>query len=141
MTNVGPIFQLLVNNWRRTEAFHLWNVDIGSRPILWWAFTIPHVFAWTVIYGGSLMMDLPELLGCKQVYYDVNDLAPPLSYKTIELSEFYSRLRHPSFTGFLIIFWCTNCMRWVAKLSYNQRSSINKARYFTAWTVCFWPLF
>jgi hypothetical protein len=44
-------------------------------------------------------MDLAELLGIKQVYYEINDLAPPLSYKSVPLKRLFSHVRHPSFIG------------------------------------------
>lgn len=100
---------ILLKNWKSTQS-NLWFVDVESSPTLWWTYVSAHIVSWIVIYGGSLLMDLPELVGLKQVYYDVNDLAPPMSYKSRELRSFYGRMRHPSFVGLSVVLWITNCM-------------------------------
>lgn len=104
-------FQFLLEKWQSTPSFILWNVNVESSQILWWTFVSIHAFAWAVIYGGSLIMDLPELIGVKQVYYDVSNLLPPLDYKSTQLVRFYGHVRHPSFVGLSVILWCTNLMR------------------------------
>ncbi|XP_053686642.1 nurim homolog [Sabethes cyaneus] len=101
---------ILLKNWKTTQSYQLWFVDVQQSPTLWWTFVTAHILAWTVIYGGSLLMDLPELIGLKQIYYDINDLAPPMSYKSRELRHFYERLRHPSFVGLSVVLWITNSM-------------------------------
>ncbi|KXJ74099.1 nurim homolog [Aedes albopictus] len=110
--NIGTAYCLLImlKNWKTTQSYQLWYVDVESSPVLWWTFVSAHIVSWVVIYGGSLLMDLPELIGLKQIYYDVNDLAPPMSYKSRELRSFYGRLRHPSFVGLSVVLWITNSM-------------------------------
>lgn len=56
-------------------------------------------------------MDLPEILGIKQIYYDIQGLGEPFLYKARSLSRLLSNIRHPSYVGFSLIFWITNLMR------------------------------
>lgn len=136
------IFQFLLKQWLPIPTCALWSVDVGSSNTLWWAFVLIHALCWTIIYGGSVIMDLPELLGIKQVcscqikkyivqilykflfpnvwflfvkqvYYDINKLLPPMVYKSRDLVRLYSHVRHPSFFGLSIILWATNIMRFV----------------------------
>lgn len=89
----------------------MWQIDVEAKPALWWTFVLIHGFAWTIIYGGSVLMDLPELIGLKQVYYDINKLLEPIAYKSTELRKLYGHVRHPSFVGLSTVLWCTNLMR------------------------------
>lgn len=61
------LLQFLLNNWQPVPSIVLWNVDVESSNTLWWAFVLTHVVAWTIIYGGTVILDLAELLGVKQV--------------------------------------------------------------------------
>lgn len=110
--NIASAYCLLImmKNWKTTQSYQLWHVDVESSPILWWTFVSAHIVSWLVIYGGSVLMDLPELVGLKQIYYDLHDLAPPMSYKSRELQILYARLRHPSFVGLSVTLWITNSM-------------------------------
>ncbi|KAL9702019.1 hypothetical protein quinque_005460 [Culex quinquefasciatus] len=101
---------ILLKNWKTTQSYQLWFVDVQSSSTLWWTFVAAHILSWVVVYAGSLLMDLPEMIGLKQIYYDVNDLAPPMSYKSRELRSLYNRMRHPSFVGLSVVLWITNCM-------------------------------
>lgn len=101
---------ILLKNWKTTQSYQLWHINVQQSSTLWWTFVAVHILSWIVIYGGSLLMDLPELIGLKQIYYDINDLAPPMSYKSRELRHFYERLRHPSFVGLSVVLWITNSM-------------------------------
>lgn len=55
-------------------------------------------------------MDPVELLGVKQTYYDLHNYSEPLAYKSLELRNLYSHVRHPSFVGFTLILFVTNVM-------------------------------
>ncbi|XP_069686499.1 nurim homolog [Periplaneta americana] len=96
--------QCVMLYWHPIPWINLWNVDT-SGTVLWSVFTAAHCFAWCIIYSGSLMMDIAELLGIKQVFYYLRGLPDPVTYKSRELQRFYLHMRHPSFTGFLILFW------------------------------------
>jgi len=100
----------LLKNWISAQSIVLWQVDVGNSQVLWWLFVLVHAFAWIIIYGGSIIMDLPEILGIKQAYYDLKDYAAPIAYKSFELRHLYTHVRHPSFVGFSVILWATNLM-------------------------------
>ncbi|XP_031631224.1 nurim homolog [Contarinia nasturtii] len=101
---------LLIGKWERVPSLTLWNFDVESNQILYWVYFTLHFVAWIVIYGGSIVMDLPELTGVKQVYYDWNNLLHPLQYKSPQLVALYDHIRHPSFIGFSLILWFPNIM-------------------------------
>lgn len=96
---------LLLNQWQIIPSIALWKVDTSSNNVLWCIFTAAHVLAWSIIYSGCLMMDISELTGIKQVYYKFSSRPSPMVMKSKGLSRYYSHMRHPSFTGFLIILW------------------------------------
>lgn len=100
----------LIKNWYDANSIVLWQIDVTSSNVLWWTFMLIHGIAWMVIYGGSIIMDLPEILGLKQAYYDLKDYAPPMAYKSFELRHLYSHVRHPSFIGLTTILWAVNLM-------------------------------
>lgn len=53
--------------WTPTYSFVIWRIDSSLNPTFWWLWSVAHVLAWASIYGGSVLLDLPELLGIKQV--------------------------------------------------------------------------
>lgn len=61
-------FQLLITKWERVPIT-LWNLDTESSQTLCWLHYTVHTLAWIIIYGGSIVMDLPELIGVKQVCF------------------------------------------------------------------------
>uniref|UniRef100_A0A182KGP8 Nuclear envelope membrane protein n=1 Tax=Anopheles christyi TaxID=43041 RepID=A0A182KGP8_9DIPT len=102
---------LLLKNWQSPPTqYRLWFFEVEENHSLWWLMIGSHVLSWIVVYGGSLMVDLPELIGLKHVYYAMNDLAPPMSYKSRDLQDYYKRYRHPSFVALSIVLWLTNGM-------------------------------
>lgn len=92
------------------QSIVLWQIDVENSSALWWTFVTTHVLSWTIIYGGSIIMDLPELLGVKQAYNSLNDCPDPITYKAVQLRNLYAHVRHPSFLGFTIILFATNVM-------------------------------
>ncbi|KMZ02948.1 nurim homolog [Drosophila simulans] len=100
----------LIANWLPAQSIVLWQIDVEQSAPLWWTFVITHGICWVVIFGGSLVMDLPELLGVKQAYYDLKAYGPPISYKSGELRNLYAHVRHPSFVGLSVILFATNVM-------------------------------
>lgn len=61
--------QLLINNWKRVDLYNIWEWPIESYPIVNTFIFILHLVSWCMIYGGSLLMDTPEIFGIKQVSY------------------------------------------------------------------------
>uniref|UniRef100_D3TQ25 Nuclear envelope membrane protein n=1 Tax=Glossina morsitans morsitans TaxID=37546 RepID=D3TQ25_GLOMM len=100
----------LIKNWSSASSIVLWQVDVDRNEWIWWSFVTLHTLLWLIIAGGSVIMDLPEILGIKQVYYDIKNYAEPLAYKSFELRLLYDHIRHPSFIGLTIILWFTNLM-------------------------------
>jgi protein-S-isoprenylcysteine O-methyltransferase Ste14 len=109
--NVKISFQQLVQSWTFVDKWTLWNISAPDFSPTWWIFTVTHSILWSVIAFGSLLMDLPEIFGIKQIYYDIQGLNEPFSYKARSLSRLLSSIRHPSYVGFSLIFWITNLMR------------------------------
>ncbi|XP_062136673.1 nurim homolog [Drosophila sulfurigaster albostrigata] len=100
----------LVTNWLPAPSIVLWQFDVDESPALWWTFLIFHAICWLVIFGGCAMMDLQDLLGIKQAYYSLHNYSLPSAYKSPELHQLYSHVRHPSFVGFTLILFVTNVM-------------------------------
>lgn len=103
--------QILMKYWHPLLCGALWEIDTVNHPFWWWLFVLTHTAAWVVVYGGSVMMDLPEMLGVKQVYYHVQGLPSPLTQKSAYLVRLYSHLRHPSFSALTLILWFHPIMR------------------------------
>ncbi|KDR20549.1 nurim homolog [Zootermopsis nevadensis] len=96
--------QCVTQYWQPIPWLSLWHIDTSGR-VLWTVFTVVHCFAWCVIYIGTLMMDIGEMFGIKQVYYSLCGLPDPLTFKSRELRRFYLHMRHPSFIGFCALLW------------------------------------
>jgi len=95
--------QVLLKNWCISLDMTLWEIKYNS--IFYYTCVVTHVVVWLLIYIATVCMDISELLGLKQVYYSLKHLPNPLNQKSYELCQLYSHMRHPSFIGFLIIFW------------------------------------
>lgn len=113
---------------------------------IYWAFVISHTFAWSVICGGCVLYDLPELLGLSQVYNDISNCLPPLTYKSIDLRRLIGRVRHPSFLALTVILWVVNLMRYIMQFQFChsyieterifvQYFSLDRLILATLWTV------
>uniref|UniRef100_A0A1A9WE92 Nuclear envelope membrane protein n=1 Tax=Glossina brevipalpis TaxID=37001 RepID=A0A1A9WE92_9MUSC len=100
----------LIKNWSSAPSIVLWQIDVDSNEFMWWSFITLHSLLWIIIGGGSMIMDLPDILGIKQAYYDIKNYAEPLAYKSFELRVLYDHIRHPSFSGLTLILWFTNLM-------------------------------
>ncbi|XP_032672039.1 nurim homolog [Odontomachus brunneus] len=94
----------LINNWQQV-SFHFWYINISENNVLWVIFNSLHVFAWSFIYSGCIMMDIAELYGLKQVFYRLSGRNSPLDNKSNGLKRYMKHMRHPSFIGFLISLW------------------------------------
>ncbi|XP_059614995.1 nurim homolog [Phlebotomus argentipes] len=101
---------VLMHNWASAPGLIVWRLDVAKQDRLWWVFVLLHGFAWAIVCGGSLIMDLPEILGAKQIHHEANHLAPPILYKTAELRRLYGHVRHPSFVCITVILWAVNIL-------------------------------
>ncbi|XP_023235924.1 nurim homolog isoform X1 [Centruroides sculpturatus] len=97
--------QLLMIYWKSTTTLFLWKIDTLQNDLCWWTFTILHGIAWSFIYGGCLIMDLYEMIGIKQIYYDLRDLGNPRQCKSEHLLRLHDHCRHPSIICLIIILW------------------------------------
>ncbi|XP_020282554.1 nurim homolog [Pseudomyrmex gracilis] len=97
-------FHFLISKWQQTPAVTLWKIET-SNDITWMLFFGLHMFAWSIIYSGCIMMDIAELCGLKQVWYKICNRNNPLDTKSKELCRYIRHMRHPSLIGFLIILW------------------------------------
>lgn len=95
--------QVLMRCWQPVTISRLWNYSTSDNYLLWWVFTVVHMFAWFFIYAGCLVMDMPELMGIKQVYYCLQGWQSPLWNKSENLRRLYCHMRHPSFTAVTVI--------------------------------------
>ncbi|XP_014486471.1 PREDICTED: nurim homolog [Dinoponera quadriceps] len=98
------IVNFLINNWQQVPFYHFWHFSTSSSTVSI-LFNSLHVFAWSYIYSGCIMMDIAELYGLKQVFYRISGRNSPLDNKSTELKRYMNHMRHPSFTGFLIVLW------------------------------------
>jgi len=103
--------ELLIKNWNYTHNNMLWQFSIENHST-YWLYILAHTTSWILIYIGSICMDINELLGMKQVYYSLRGFPDPLYCKSPELRNLYVHMRHPSFIGFIVIFWFVPVMRF-----------------------------
>ncbi|XP_012279484.1 nurim homolog isoform X2 [Orussus abietinus] len=101
----AAVLHVLMNNWEYLQWITIWNVDVAYSNKLWLFFTALQFVGWFLVFCGCLVMDVSELVGLKQVMYKLSARPCPMSLKSREMQRFYSHMRHPSFTGFLIILW------------------------------------
>lgn len=111
--NIISSFVLLqmVDRWIIVDKWTLWRFNVEMYSSCWYIFVLAHSSFWLIIFGGSLLMDVPEILGIKQIYYDIKGLNHPSMYKAIQHNRLLTNVRHPSYIGFSLIFWITNMMR------------------------------
>jgi hypothetical protein len=101
----------MVERWIAADKWTLWSFEVRDYSALWFIHFFVHSTLWLIIFGGSLLMDLPEIFGIKQVYYDVKGLNDPSFYRAVPHNRLLSSIRHPSYIGFSLLFWITNVMR------------------------------
>ena len=101
----------MVENWTIANKWTLWSFAVEEYSPIWYIYVLSHATFWFIIFGGSLLMDVPEILGIKQVYYDVKGLNDPSLYKALQHNRLLASIRHPSYIGFSLLFWITNLMR------------------------------
>ncbi|XP_049861218.1 nurim homolog [Schistocerca gregaria] len=97
--------QVVFHYWQYVPWLTLWQIDTTQSSVKLWCFAVIHCCAWIMTYAGVINMDVLDLLGVKQVYFDINGWGQPDIYKSAELRRFYQHMRHPTFLGFLTIFW------------------------------------
>ncbi|CAH1106529.1 unnamed protein product [Psylliodes chrysocephalus] len=103
------ILLYILKHWKTTSSAVLWGFNLNYKPI-WWLYISIHAVAWIIIYVGNICCDVTELLGFKQVYYNMVNLPDPNLRKSQQLQRLNNHMRHPSFLAFALIFWLTPIM-------------------------------
>ncbi|XP_030756402.1 nurim homolog [Sitophilus oryzae] len=93
----------IMKSWL-TSTIVLWHLNLSYKPLSWIYFGV-HSVAWIIIYVANICTDVTELLGLKQIYYSIINLPEPNQRKSHRLRKLTSHMRHPSFLGFLMVFW------------------------------------
>jgi hypothetical protein len=101
----AAVLHLLISKWQSIPWLLFWNYNIVQNSKLLFIISALHFIGWSIIYSGCVMMDISELAGIKQVYYKISGRPRPMAMKSRELQRYFMHMRHPSFTGFLIILW------------------------------------
>lgn len=104
VTATAAVLWTVIKYWEATTSIVLWNLDLSYRPILWIYFGV-HSVAWIIIYVATICTDVTELLGIKQIYYNLINLPDPNLRKSYQLQKLGKHMRHPSFIGFFLILW------------------------------------
>lgn len=91
--------------WRRLPGVTIWSIDLATNKGYFWIYSIVHGICWAFICLGSLYVDLPELLGVKQLFRDASS-----TQASVELRRLRDHIRHPSINGLLVILWGANVM-------------------------------
>ena len=98
--------QWIMSRWDTLPGPAVWFIDTSERPLLWAFFFVLHVVCWVTVYGAALIMDFPELMGIKQVYYLCNlDADHPMLHKARTAQKFYKHMRHSGVLCIMIILW------------------------------------
>ena len=60
-------FKIVMICWSPVRSYNLWKIEITENSVTSFIFSSSEFLAWVFIYGGSLLLDFPELVGVKQV--------------------------------------------------------------------------
>ncbi|XP_066256060.1 nurim homolog [Euwallacea similis] len=103
ITATAAVLLVAIKYWT-FAPYVLWDINLNYKPVLYLYIGF-HCIAWTVIYVANVCTDVTELLGLKQVYYSIMNLPNPNLRKSLRLQKLNAHMRHPSFLGFLLVFW------------------------------------
>ncbi|OXU32295.1 hypothetical protein TSAR_007071 [Trichomalopsis sarcophagae] len=101
----AAVLHILISEWQPLPWASIWNFSTSENSKLWFLISAFHVIGWCIVYSGCVMMDISELAGIKQVYYKMSGRPRPMAVKSRELQRYFMHMRHPSFTGFLLVLW------------------------------------
>lgn len=114
------IMWFLIWKWEPIEGT-VWNVE---NTLLANALVAISILGWLTVCLSSFMINHFELLGLQQVWHYLRKSEPkPVTFK---LTGFYSIVRHPIMTGFILFFWATPHM---------TASHLVLASYFTLYVL------
>jgi len=93
---------LLITFWKPIEGLDLWTVDTQVNLVVWWSVSLAHVLMWYLIYNAAVLLDMPDLLGVKQLTIHLYQEEDRMSSS---LRRLYGHMRHPSFLALTLIFF------------------------------------
>jgi len=86
--------QILMTNWS-SSPLGLSPVWSTNNKLLIIILQIAQLLSWFYIISMMFVLDLPEFLGIKQVYFYVNDLGNVKETKTSSACDYMQKCRHP----------------------------------------------
>ncbi|WP_341915505.1 hypothetical protein [Ferrovibrio terrae] len=92
---------VLIALWQPLPAM-VWQVQDGFNAMLVWML---YGSGWLLLVAASFMIDHFELFGLAQPFRHWRNLPPPRD--EFRTSWLYRYMRHPIYTGWLVIFWAT----------------------------------
>ncbi len=98
------VVALLILFWQPLPAV-LWQVQDSFNATLVW---LLYGFGWLLLVVATFMIDHFELFGLSQPFRQWRGLPAP--HDEFRTSWLYRYMRHPIYTGWLIIFWATPLM-------------------------------
>lgn len=92
---------LLITFWKQSPV-QLWHLETDPGPLSW-LLPLLHSVAWYLVYCSALLLDLPELLGFRQLAEHCGYNKALLLDVDPSLTRLYSHMRHPSFSALTFI--------------------------------------
>lgn len=90
---------VLIVFWQPLPAM-IWQVQDGFAAMLVWTL---YGFGWVLLVIATFMIDHFELFGLSQPFRQWRGL--PMPHNEFRTSWLYRYMRHPIYTGWLVIFW------------------------------------
>jgi methanethiol S-methyltransferase len=97
---------LLVWLWRPIPGW-VWVTD---TPILQYLLLGLFAIGWLIVLISTFLLNHFELFGLSQVWTHARGAQP--AEPKFRTPAFYSAVRHPIYTGFILAFWATPAMSW-----------------------------
>lgn len=91
----------LIAFWQPLPAM-VWQIQDGGAAMLVWML---YAIGWLLVVASTFMIDHFELFGLAQPFRRWRGLPPPDD--EFRTSYLYRYMRHPIYTGWLVVFWAT----------------------------------
>ncbi|KAL1456569.1 hypothetical protein WDU94_001290 [Cyamophila willieti] len=103
----ASVLQIVMYFWHPITFWALWNLNIEPYSLFDWALYFLRSLAWLALLSECIVLDISDLLGWKQVVYHFHNLPPPSTYRSQELNQTYSNMRHPGLLELVPLLWAT----------------------------------